>query len=124
MLAGLLTGHFWIYPDSVAKGWDATLAHVPYFELRRDATAFLDEKNIPLETVGSDYPNLAPFSVTDLNNDPRSFKPKDLQTDRYVLYSNIFNGFSDEELANLQTHWQVVKSWKKGQVKMIVYGRK
>ncbi|MBK0403339.1 hypothetical protein I5M27_10105 [Adhaeribacter sp. BT258] len=124
MLPGLLTGHFWIYPDSVAKGWDATLAHTPYFELRREAIAFLDEKNIPLETVGSDYPNLAPLSITNLNNDIRHFKPKDLKTDKLVLYSNIFNGFSDEELSDLQTQWQVVKSWKSGQVKMILYERK
>ena len=58
MLLGLLTGHFWIYPDPVAKGWDATLAHVPYFGLRREAITYLDNKGIPLETVGSDYPNL------------------------------------------------------------------
>ena len=121
MLLGLLTGHFWIYPDSVAKGWDATLAHVPYFKLRHQAIAFLDAQHIPLETVGSDFPNLAPLSITDLKNDARRFKDKDLQTDAYVLYSNIFNNFSDEELAALQTNWQVVKSWKKGQVKMILY---
>ncbi|MFC5271238.1 hypothetical protein [Adhaeribacter terreus] len=123
MLLGLLTGHFWIYPDSVAKGWDATLAHKPYFELRREAIAFLDVKNIPLETVGSDYPNLAPGSVTDLNNDTRHFQGKNLENNTFVLYSNIFNGFTDKELEELRTQWNVVKSWKKGQVKMILYKR-
>ncbi|NLX71778.1 MAG: hypothetical protein GXY94_00535 [Bacteroidales bacterium] len=31
MFAG---AHFWIYPDRIAKAWDATLAHQPYYALR------------------------------------------------------------------------------------------
>ena len=121
MLIGLLCGNFWVYPDTVAKGWDASLAHLPYFSLRQEAIAYLDANKIPLETVGSDYPNLASRSETDLTQDTRTFKPKDLETDSLILYSNVFNGFSDEELATLKTRWQAVKSWKSGQVKMILF---
>jgi hypothetical protein len=124
MLLGLLCGNFWVYPDTVAKGWDASLAHLPYFNLREEAIAFLDEKKIPLEFVGSDYPNLAATSQTNLTNDNRSFKPKDLRTDSLVLYSNVFNGFSDVEISALKTDWQVIKAWKKGQVKIILYRKK
>ncbi len=123
MVLGLLSGHFWVYPDTVAKGWDASLAHLPYFKLRREAIQYLDSKNIPLEKAGSDYPNVAPLTQTDLLPDNRTFKPKNLETDAYVLYSNVFNGFSDEEIAELKTNWQPVESWKRGQVFLILYKR-
>ncbi len=124
MLANLVLGHFWVYPDTVAKGWDASLAHIPYFELRRNAIQYLDETHIPVTEVGSDFPNLYPIGTIDLTNDARSFKAKDLQTDTYILYSNIYNGFTDEELQELKTSWQAVKTWKKGSVKVILYKRK
>lgn len=124
MLLVLLTGHFWVYPDKVAKGWDASLAHLPYFELRRNAIDFLDKTGISVSETGSDFPNLYPIGIADLSTDTRSFKAKDLQTDRYVLYSNVFNGFTDEELLALQTEWEPIKIWKKRQVKVIVYKRK
>ena len=123
MLAGLVTGHFWVYPDGVAKGWDASLAHLPYFNLRHEAIQYLNDRKIPLEKVGSDYPNLSPLSQTDLLPDNRSFKPKDLQTDEFVLYSNVFNGFTDEEIKELKTRWQPVESWKRGQVYLVLYRR-
>ena len=123
MLAGLATGHFWVYPDGVAKGWDASLAHLPYFNLRHEAIQYLNGRKIPLEKVGSDYPNLSPLSQTDLLSDTRSFKAKDLQTNEYVLFSNVFNGFSDEEIQELKTNWQPVESWKRGQVYLVLYRR-
>ena len=121
MLLGLLSGHFWVYPEGVAKGWDASLAHRPYFTLRHQAIQFLDKQNIPLETVGSDYPNLSPLSQTDLLPDNRQFKPKNLKTDTYVLYSNVFNGFTDAEIQELKTNWVPVESWKRSQVFLILY---
>lgn len=121
MLLGLLSGHFWVYPEGIAKGWDASLAHRPYFALRQQAIRYLDNRQIPLETVGSDYPNLSPLAQTDLLPDTRQFKSKDLQTDTYVLYSNVFNGFTDAEIQELKTRWQPVESWKRGQVFLILY---
>ncbi|HSI90540.1 MAG TPA: hypothetical protein VK927_05450 [Adhaeribacter sp.] len=123
MLLGLLSGHFWLYPDTVAKGWDATLAHTPYFSLRQKAIGFLDKTGIPVAQTGSDFPNLAPIGISDLSNDSRQFKPKDLATDRYILWSNVFNNFSDEELHELKTRWQVRQMWQKGQVRMVLYER-
>src|SRR5688572_1880248 len=123
MLAGLVTGHFWVYPDGVAKGWDASLAHLPYFNLRQEAIQYLNNRKIAMENVGSDYPNLSPLSQTDLLPDTRSFKSKDLKTDEYVLFSNIFNGFTDEEIQQLKTSWQPVESWKRGQVYFVFYRR-
>jgi hypothetical protein len=31
-----LTGHFWVYPEKISQPWDTTLAHIPYYELRKE----------------------------------------------------------------------------------------
>ena len=122
-LLGLLSGHFWVYPDRIAKGWDASLAHLPYFELRRVMLAELAARQIPLAAVGSDYPNAYPLRYPDLSHDSRQFASKDLRTNRYVLHSNVMNGFSDEELAELATRWRLLREVRGGQVYFRLYER-
>ncbi|SFC76399.1 hypothetical protein SAMN05421780_109127 [Flexibacter flexilis DSM 6793] len=120
----LLSGHLWIYPAGVAMGWDSTLAHIPYFGYRKQAVAHLKAYQIPAGTVGSDFPNLASFWDTDLMQEPYFFKEKNLKKDDFVLESNIMNGFSDEELADLRQHWQVRREWGGWPVYMRLYERK
>jgi hypothetical protein len=49
MLAGLLSGNFWVYPDTMAKGWDATLAHLPYHHLRQKMRQYINRNHIPVD---------------------------------------------------------------------------
>lgn len=121
ILLGLISGNFWIYPDHIAKGWDATLAHIPYYKLRRDMLKYIDENNIPVENTGSEVPNVTKMKYIDLTDDERSFHVKDFDKDEYILYSNVFNMFTDEELHKLKTDWEPVKIMKLLQVKMILY---
>ncbi|RNI27019.1 hypothetical protein [Rufibacter latericius] len=121
LVLSLLSGHFWVYPQRIAKGWDASLAYLPYFNLRKQMMTYLDEHQIPWQQVGSDFPNLASPAVTDLSLDQRQFAPKDLNNQSYILYSNVFNGFTDQELAQLQNHWVPVHVLRKGQVYFCLY---
>jgi hypothetical protein len=121
----LLSGYFWIYPDSIAQGWDATPAHWPYYEVRTRMISYLEKESIKVTEVGSFFPNLASFKDTDLQNDYSSFKVTDLGSDKYVLYSNVFN-IPDEKreiLAN-QEIWTIMHKIKKRGVYMILYKRK
>ncbi|QHL88124.1 hypothetical protein GU926_12050 [Nibribacter ruber] len=121
----LVSGHFWVYPQRIAKGWDATLAHLPYYELRKEMLHYLNQRQIPWQQVGSDFPNLASPAATDLTTDTRTLAPKDLSTQTYILYSNVFNGFTDQELASLNSDgWQVIKELRRGQVYMRLYQKK
>lgn len=86
----MISGSFWIYPDKIAKGWDATLAHLPYYQLRHQAIGYLDKKEIDFKEVGSFFPNTAVIDMIDLNHDMRNFDNYNGK-DRYVFYSNIFN---------------------------------
>lgn len=86
----LIGGNFIIYPDKVAKGWDSTLAHLPYYELRHQAIDYLNENKIDFKDVASFFPNTASLDRIDLNHDTRHFETYTGKSN-YILYSNIYN---------------------------------
>jgi len=123
LLAGLISGHFWVYPDRISKGWDAMLAYLPYQSLRKEMIRYIDHERIEFREVGTDFPNNIPLKYIDLTDDNRSFGSIEDGTDnfRYIFYSNVFNGFSDDELNDLFSKWKVVKKLNRGQVKVILF---
>lgn len=123
LFTGLLTGHFWVYPDHIAQSWDTTLAHLPYYRLKDQMIAYLDEQGIPLETVGAAFPETGPQYFKDLSGRASGFAPKDLSKQRYILYSNVMNDFSDGELEQLQSGWTVLKQLERGGVELVLFGK-
>jgi hypothetical protein len=121
LFAGLLSGNFWTYPDKIAKGWDATLAHLPYHHLRKKMISYIDDKHIPFERIGSEIPNTYAIEFIELNGDERSFSRADLRQNQYVFYSNVFNMFTDEEIDQLKTNWVVEKEYRCLQVYVRLY---
>ena len=117
----ILGGSFIVYPDKIAQGWDATLAHVPYHTLHKKMLVYIDKKGIDLKTVGSVTPNKAKLKYIYLNNDERSFSDLDLNSNKYVFYSNIFNDLTDSEIDTLKTYWTVEKKFKLLNIKTILY---
>ena len=118
----LLAGNFWVYPAPISNGWDSTLAHLPYYGLRRQMIAWIDAHQIGIAQTGSSFPNRRSLSDTDLNTDPRQFAAKDYQTNRYILYSNIFNDFDTPDFDTLRT-WRILHELKSGQVVMRLYAK-
>lgn len=121
-LLSIVSGSFWVYPEHIANGWDATPAHWPYYRLRQRMIGLLDARHIPLTEVGSNYPNLYPLHTVDLTHDPRQFAPVDLRRNRYVLQSNVMN-FGDAVLDSLQTQWPLLHEERIGQVYFRLYGK-
>lgn len=121
LLIGLISGNFWIYPDKIAKGWSATAAHMPFYPLREKMINYLDEKNIPFSEVGSEIPNTTPLKYIFLNGDERFFPMKDLENQKYIFYSNVFNMFTEEEIDELKNNWILEKEYRCVQVKVQLY---
>ncbi|MBW6482970.1 MAG: hypothetical protein K0B10_07900 [Vicingaceae bacterium] len=109
LIVGSLSGNFWVYPDKVAQGWDSTLGHIPYYSLQQKMNSYLDENQITFSEVGTAFPMLGKHSVIFVTNDTRSFKPKEVGKDTYILYSNVNNDFSDTELNRLSNHYIIEK---------------
>ena len=118
---GLATGNFWIYPKQIAQGWDATLAHVPYYELRTEMLYFIEEEGLNRKDIGSAFPNISGSRYTDLADYDDNFVKFDLNKNAYILYSNVMNDFSDEELLELEKNWFIVKEIRSGGVCFILY---
>jgi len=110
----LLAGNFWVYPEKIATGWDATLAHLPYYSLRKEAIDYLDKKSIDFNGVQSFFPDISSIDDFDLNGDHRKFSDFD-NTSRYVLYSNVFN-ISDADYDIVKKDFSVVRHFRKGLV--------
>jgi hypothetical protein len=123
LAAGLLSGNFWVYPDRIAKGWDAMLSYLPYQHLRKEMIRNIENDKIDFSEAGTGFPNNIPLKYIDLTNDTRSFRSVENNIDqfRYIFWSNVFNDFSDAELSELKSEWKLVKTLKMGQVKVILY---
>jgi 4-amino-4-deoxy-L-arabinose transferase-like glycosyltransferase len=122
-ILGLLCGNLWIYPPHISQGWDATLAHWPYYRLRQEAIGYLDSENIPLEQVGTVFPEIGPLHLRDLSGRQDGLKSKDFAQDRFILWSNVMNDFSDAETDALARQWTPRRQWKKGGVRVVLYER-
>jgi len=118
----LISGNFWIYPPQIAQGWDATLAHLPYFELRKEALQYIEEQRISFDEVTSFFPNVATLDEIDLTEDHRNFDNFDGESS-YVLYSNAFNP-SDAYYEQLLQEYSPEKRFEKGGVFVILYKKK
>ena len=120
-VTGLLSGSFWIYPDNIAKGWDATLAHLPYHHLRHKMMHYIDQNHIAVEETGSHIPNTTIIDYIELNGDQRAFPKADLSIHPYVFYSNVYNMFTNDEIARLKHDWVVEQEYRCLQVRVTLY---
>jgi hypothetical protein len=118
-----LSGNFWTYPEGVSMGWDSTLAHLPYFQTREKMLQDIQAKGIPFSQIGTDFPNDLDFETVDLKMAVENFKSYNFARNRYILYSNVFNGFSDEEITDMGANWKVLAKEESWLVKMILYER-
>lgn len=123
MIVFEITGNLWIYPKRYAMGWDATLAHLPYYNLRTKALNYFADNKISLNTVGTGFPANVCSNYIDLKLDSVCISSVDLNTNQYILYSNIFNQYGNQEFDTVFANWRIVKSFKKGYIEMIIFKR-
>ena len=121
ILTSLITGHLWVYPERLSQNWDGTLAHLPYYELRKSMINYIDKEGIPYESIGTTFPNLASMKYTDLTDDERTFSDKDLSSNKYVFYSNVFNEWTVDELAELHQNWEVEREFSNWNIYVKLY---
>lgn len=115
----LITGNLWIYPRNIAQGWDASLAHLPYHNLRIQAIKYLDNNNIPIHETGSFSINVFPIDNIDFSGDKRSFS-RYTGTNDYLFYSNVFN-LLDEQYENIDTNYSIIKKFESKRIHIYIY---
>jgi hypothetical protein len=115
----LLLGNLWVYPRKTSQGWDASLAHLPYWHLRHDMLRYMDTQGISVDETASFFPNECAIGAVDINGDGRSFISFD-GSHKYVFYSNVYN-LSDEGYDLLDQKYAVVREISFFPVKIILY---
>jgi len=121
---GLLTGNLWIYPKPIAQGWDATLAHVPYYNLRQKMIGYIDKQQIPYDQIGTVFPNIGAFEMYDLEGQSTGFVKKDFRHNQYFFYASVFNDISDGDFIELETNWEIVKQFDSFRVEVVLYKKR
>jgi hypothetical protein len=121
---GLLSGNLWIYPRHIAQGWDASLAHLPYFGLRDKMLHYLGEQKIPIAEVASVFPNNMEIRYLDLTENRQKHPTMNLDTSVLVLYSNVFNDITDEEFIKLDRDFRIVKEAGRAGIYFRIYRKK
>ncbi len=122
-IVGQVTGNLWIYPAHIAQGWDSTLAHIPYYNLRLDMEKYLQQNQIPTSQVASFFPNTPEFYYLDLGSSYEKHPDFTPQISDYVIYSNIFN-VSDADLACLNEHYEEQKTFKRFRILVQLYKKR
>lgn len=127
---GLLGGHFWVYPDPIAQGWDASLAHLRFFPLQEKFNSELQSLAPPDKEICADFPLLSDpvySSLEDVQRPPIHAK-EDFGWENCgcMVATNVSNGFSDEEWEEMEKEekWKVVKEWENGPVFIRMLERK
>ncbi len=119
LFIGLITGNLWIYPRDIAQGWDASLAHVPYFQLRQDAIKYMDKNNIKIEETATFFPNATRIDNVDLSGDMRHFETY-TSKNAYIFYADVFN-LTDEQYKNLDTNYTIIREFRKRGIHLFIY---
>ena len=114
LLTFLITGNLWIYPEKISQGWDASLAHIPYFNLRTKAISYLNSEHIEISNTATFSPNHGYVDQTDLSGNMNQFSTFTGEQ-AFVFYSNVFN-LSDEDYISLEKDYKLIKRFSKGSV--------
>jgi hypothetical protein len=115
----LISGNLWIYPQGIAQGWDASLASLPYYNLRRTMIEKMDSLNIPIEKTASFFPNTSTIESVDLNGDLRSFTNFD-GTNQYVFMSRVYN-LSDDDYILLERNYTPIEELYCRRINVVLY---
>ncbi len=127
-----IAGNFIFYFERYSIGWDSTLVHFSYQNLRTEAIHFADENKIPALECGSRFPldvadSLIYLKQNSTQNPPwqaSSMSASNLTNFNFVLYSNVCTSFTDEQKQILLQQYQVMKEWKKGKLVVKFFEKK
>jgi len=123
-----ISGHFWIYPVPFANGWDASLAHIPYFNLKDEVLQQAEKQNIPYSQIHTFPPLHKSDYITRLSTKKAENLPllngQNFTDAPYILYSNISNHFNKREIQLLKSHYTSVYTQKRGFIVCTLYQKK
>lgn len=124
VIVTMLLGNFLVYPKNIAQGWDSTLAHIPYYSLRKKMIQHIDNIGLEHSAIGTAFPNIGPLKYFDPQLKGNGFPKMNFDTQDYIFYSNVYNDFTDQQLEALKTDWNREKCFESLTVEVCLYKKK
>jgi len=115
-----LTGNLWIYPEKIAKSWDCTLAHLPYYELRKECFNYIDGEKLDYNDISGGFCIHGKRDFIELNKVNKTVGSDNNK--KYFIYSNISNVVDSMSDALHNTkNWTPIKRFEKWPVFITIY---
>lgn len=118
----LVFGHFWIYPPTLSQSWDSSLAYLNIYKVEEQMEHYINSNGINPSDIGTriklnqrDYSEFKRLEETD------RYASFNIESNKYILLSNIENHTKDDELNYIMTHWKLVKNYSQLGVFMSLY---
>jgi hypothetical protein len=122
----LWLGNLQIYPVPISNGWDCTLQFLSYNSCMEDFYFVNNrEKFIDRTKIGSVFPMLTSLYQTHLSDDTLrliNVNNRSIDSIPFILYSNVGNDFSDEQIRQL-SKWDKSVKFHHGLVEMTLLYR-
>ena len=122
LVLGFLSGHFWIYPSTTSQAWDGSLAYLNYYKVERSMEDHIETLQISHQDIGTRIGlNDRTLATLGKINPQNQYADFDLNTNRYILLSNIENKTKDKELNTVRNHWKLIKCYSQLGVYLALY---
>jgi len=119
----LVFGNKMIYLVPISNAWDCTMLHRNYFTTKMAIFRQMDEMGISRTQTGTTFPLDASMHQSDMTADTVrliNVNGSSLEQVKYILFSNVCNDFSDEQIKEIKT-WNKLYRVSDGQVYIELY---
>ncbi|MFM2392432.1 MAG: hypothetical protein RLZZ546_409 [Bacteroidota bacterium] len=117
----LILGNFLVYPTGISQGWDSSMAHFPYFKLRKEMYKFIEDNHIHINEIACSFPNLAKEEYLSLSDSDVAMQDvSKMIRPKYLLMSNIYNDMYQTQQFDLK-YYVLIKELKKNRVFLQLY---
>ncbi|WP_235047159.1 glycosyltransferase family 39 protein [Winogradskyella psychrotolerans] len=117
-----ISGHFWIYPPTISQSWDSSLAYLNSYTVESQMESYLDSSGVKPTEIGTRIRfNERDFSEFKNLEEADRYADFNIETNQFILLSNIDNQTKDEELNEIMNNWKLVKSYSQLGVFMSLY---
>ncbi|WP_179319844.1 glycosyltransferase family 39 protein [Winogradskyella helgolandensis] len=117
-----ISGHFWIYPATLSQSWDSSLAYLNSYTVEEQMEYYIDSVGIKPSEIGTRIRfNERDNSEFKVLTEAERYTDFNIETNQFIMLSNIDNQTKDDELNEIMTNWKLIKSYSQLGVFMSLY---
>lgn len=121
IIASQLIGHCILYPPFVSQGWDSSLRYLPALDLFEQVDNYIIDSQIDCSDIGTLFPLRGNVDYRNLQENGCVYSTLDLSENKYVVYSNVMNDFTEKDLQYLRANWKESMRWSSLGIECILF---